>query len=132
MYCMTYIYNHVYYPRLTHIKAYSLPILEPGHIQNPGIFRTQNIFRTLSRQILAYSELWSHMETFKKYVLSRFPNFEQSPLFIIPPPSALVCPCSFLSNPILPTSPPLTHHTQGTFVLAKTHPLPPSCYTCEI
>ena len=125
MYCMTYIQNPVYYRRLTHIKACSLPILEPGHIQNPGISRTQNIFRTLSRHILAYSELWSYMETFKKYVLSRFPSFEQPPLFIIPSPSPLVCPCSFLRNPILPTSPPPTHHAQGTFVLAKTHSLPP-------
>ena len=30
---------------------------EPCHIQNPGLFRTQDIFRTPSRHILAYSEL---------------------------------------------------------------------------
>ena len=29
---------------------------ESYHIQNPGIFRTQDIFKTLSRHILAYSE----------------------------------------------------------------------------
>ena len=29
---------------------------EPCHVQNPGIFRTQDIFRTLSRHFLTYSE----------------------------------------------------------------------------
>ena len=53
--------------------------------------------------------------TFKKYVCSRFLCFD--------PTSRLVCPCSFFSTP----SP-----TQGTFVLARTHPLPLNFYTCEI
>ena len=34
----------------------ALTYLEFSHIQNPGILRTQDIFRTLSRHILAYSE----------------------------------------------------------------------------
>ena len=45
----------------SHIVAYlkfcvTLAYSEPCHIQKPGIFRTQVIFRTLSRHILAYSE----------------------------------------------------------------------------
>ena len=115
------ILRHVHFlywnPAIFRILAYLEPkiYLEPCqdrflHIQNSG-------------------HTWRHSKsTFSQD--SRVLN--NPPLFIIPPPSALVCPCSFLSNPILPTSPPLTHHTQGTFVLAKTHPLPPSCYTCEI
>ena len=44
-----------------HAVAYLEPCLtlghsEPFHIQNPGIFRVQDIFRTLSRYILAYLE----------------------------------------------------------------------------
>ena len=47
------IFNHI----LAHLEpcvifAYS----EPCHVQNPDIFKTQDIFRTLSRYILAYSE----------------------------------------------------------------------------
>ena len=34
----------------------TLAYSEPCHVQNPGIFRTQNIFRTLSMHIMAYSE----------------------------------------------------------------------------
>ena len=44
-----------------HFVAYlelcvTLEYSDPCHIQNPGIFRTQGIFRTLSRHTLAYSE----------------------------------------------------------------------------
>ena len=52
---------------LSYIQAYSgiftsysdifnhgVAYLEPFYIQNPGIFRAQDIFRTLSRHILAY------------------------------------------------------------------------------
>ena len=44
-----------------HIAAYlelcvTLVYSEPCHVQNPGIFRTYDTFRTLSRHILAYSE----------------------------------------------------------------------------
>ena len=70
MYRMRYIQNPVYYRKFRHIQACSCPIkaylepcvtlayLEPCHIQNPVIFRTQDIqnsvkvysgiFRTLS------------------------------------------------------------------------------------
>ena len=46
---------------LNHVVSYLQPCVtlaysEPGHIQNPGIFRTQDIFVTLLRHILAYSE----------------------------------------------------------------------------
>ena len=34
----------------------TLAYLEPCHIENPGIFRSQDTFRILSRDILAYSE----------------------------------------------------------------------------
>ena len=78
---MIYIQNLVNYRKFRHIQVYSRPIqaysgpfrhshilacLEPRvtfkyselrHIQNPGIFRTQDIFRPLSRHILTYSEL---------------------------------------------------------------------------
>ena len=45
-----------------HIVAYLEPCValadsEPCHIQNTDIFRTQDLIRTLSRHILAYSEL---------------------------------------------------------------------------
>ena len=45
----------------SHIVAYSEPCItlaysETCHIQNSGIFRTQDIFRTLSAHIVAYSE----------------------------------------------------------------------------
>ena len=47
----------------SHIVAYLEPCVtlaysEPCHIQNPVIFRTWDIFRTLSRHILAYLERW--------------------------------------------------------------------------
>ena len=43
----------------SHIVAYLEPCVilaysEPFHIQSPGIFRAQDMFRTLSRHILAY------------------------------------------------------------------------------
>ena len=45
----------------SHIVAYlepceTLTYSEPCHIQHPGIFKTQDILRTLSRHVLAYSE----------------------------------------------------------------------------
>ena len=46
------IFSHlVAYLELCVILAYS----EPCHIQNPGIFRTHDIFRTVSKHILVYS-----------------------------------------------------------------------------
>ena len=53
--------------------------------------------------------------TFKKYVRSRFPSFDT----LLP----LVRPCPFSSPPLLP---------QGTFVLARTHPLSLNFCTSEI
>ena len=58
---MLHIQNPVYYRRFRHIKAYLEPCVtlaysEPCHIQTPGIFRTQDIFRTRSWHILVYSE----------------------------------------------------------------------------
>ena len=55
---MIHIRNPVYYHKFqVHILAYVTPAYsEPCHIQNPGIFRTEDKFRTLLRHILAYSE----------------------------------------------------------------------------
>ena len=60
----TYLGLFTFYLRLftfSHIVAYLEPCVtlaysEPCHIQNPGIFRTQDIFRTLSRHDLVHSE----------------------------------------------------------------------------
>ena len=71
---MIHIKNPLYYRKFRHVQAYSRPIQtysamaylepsvilvysEPCHIQNPRIFRTQDIFRTLSRNTLTYPEL---------------------------------------------------------------------------
>ena len=71
---MIHIKNPLYYRKFRHVQAYSRPIQtysamaylepcvivvysEPCHIQNPRIFRTQDIFRTLSRNMLTYPEL---------------------------------------------------------------------------
>ena len=74
MYCMRHTQNHVYYRKFRYIKHIDvlfrhfqpyygilepcviLVYSEPCHIQSPGIFRLQDIFRTLSRHILAYSD----------------------------------------------------------------------------
>ena len=74
MYCMIHFQNPVCYWKFRHIRGYSCPFQthsvilwhiknpgtleysEPCQIENPGIFRTQDILRTLSRHILAYSE----------------------------------------------------------------------------
>ena len=59
----------------SHVGAYlelclTLACSKPCHIQNLGIFRTQDIFRTLSRHILAYSE---HCNA---HILSTLPYLE--------------------------------------------------------
>ena len=46
------IFSHMTYLESCVTLAYS----EPCHIQNVGIFRTQDMFRTLSRHILVYAE----------------------------------------------------------------------------
>ena len=58
------IQNSVSYCKFRHIQAYcgifrtlcNSCIFRTCHIQNSGIFRTQDIFSTLSRHILEYSE----------------------------------------------------------------------------
>ena len=67
IYIYIYIYmihnqNSVCYRKFRHIVAYSencvtFAYSESCPIQNHDIFRTQDIFRTLSRHIMAYSEL---------------------------------------------------------------------------
>ena len=74
MYCMRHIQNPVYYRIFRHIQTYSWHLdisnhiasyLEPCitlaypelcHIQNPGIFRTRDIFQALPRHVLPYSQ----------------------------------------------------------------------------
>ena len=75
MYFMVQIENTVYYWEFRHTQAYSrsysdifshimaclkfwvtFAYSEPCHFENRGIFRTHDIFRTLSRHILTYSE----------------------------------------------------------------------------
>ena len=66
------IFKHIHI-LFSHIVAYleprvSLWYSEPCHIQNPGIFRTQDVFRTLSRHILEYLKhcltltYWEHCD----------------------------------------------------------------------
>ena len=86
---MTHILNLVYDHKFRHIHAYSRHIktyLEPCvtlaysgpcHIQNPDITGTYDTFRTLSRNILAYSEhcVTSHIENpaiFRTLLYSEF------------------------------------------------------------
>ena len=59
----------------------------------------------------------SLLGTFKKYVRSRFPSFDAPPPLFV-----LVC---------FRAPPPTITPTQGTFVLARTRPLPLNFYTCE-
>ena len=52
---------HIHSDIFSYIVAYLEPCVilaysEPCHIQNPGMFRTRDIVRTLSRHILAYSK----------------------------------------------------------------------------
>ena len=67
----------------SHIVAYSEPCIilaysEPCHIQCPGIFRTQDIFRTLSRHILAYSLGCVKLSSWKPYHNQNFAKFRIS------------------------------------------------------
>ena len=58
----TYSGIFTFYPEIfSHVLAYLEPYVTlsypgPCHIQNPGIFRTQNIFGSLSRHTLTYLE----------------------------------------------------------------------------
>ena len=66
----------------SHIVAYLEPCVtlaysEPCHIQNPGIFKIQDIFRTLSRHILAYSEYCATVAYSKPCHIQNFPISRQ-------------------------------------------------------
>ena len=74
IYWMRHIQNLAYYHKFSHVSLFTsysdiftyivaylepcvtLAYSEPYHIQNPGIFRTRDIFWTLSSHILAYLE----------------------------------------------------------------------------
>ena len=69
----------------SYIVAYLEPCVistysEPFHIQNPGIFRTQDILRTLSRHILAYSVDCITLAFWKTYFIQDFAIFRISAL----------------------------------------------------
>ena len=53
----------------------TLAYSEPFHIQNPGIFRTQDIFRTLPRHILTYSECCVTLAQWKRCHIESFNIF---------------------------------------------------------
>ena len=105
MYCMILVQNPVYYRKFRHIQAYmlfsyivtylepcvTLAYSEPCHIQNPGIYRAQDIFSSLSRHILAYSEhcvtrilrilSYSEFSHIKNFGIFRIPGTSKSCLF---------------------------------------------------
>ena len=69
----------------SHIAAYLKPFVilaysEHFHIQNPGIFRTQDMFRTLSRHILAYSVGCVTLAFWKTCFIQNFAIFRISAL----------------------------------------------------
>ena len=75
------IYSYIF----SHIVAYLEPCVilaysECFHIQNPGIFRTQYIFRTLSRHILAYSVGCVTLIFWKTFFIQNFAIFRISAL----------------------------------------------------
>ena len=64
----------------SHIVAYLEPCVtlaysECYHIQNPGIFRTKNIFTTLARHILAYSECCVTLAYWEPFHVQDFATF---------------------------------------------------------
>ena len=69
----------------SHIVAYLKPCAilaysEPFHIQNPGIFRSQDIFRVQSRHILAYSVGCVTLAFWKTCFIQNFAIFRISAL----------------------------------------------------
>ena len=68
----------------TYIHLYC-GMFRPCHIQNPGIFETQDIFRTLSKHILAYSErcvtlaYWEpcHIQNFDLFRILAYLEFKE-------------------------------------------------------
>ena len=94
MYCIRYTQKLVYYHKFRHIQAYSHPILAysvilwyiQNHIyfllvQNPVIFRTQDIFRTLSRHILAYSQCCVTLTYFETLLYSELCHIQHFDIF---------------------------------------------------
>ena len=53
----------------------TLAYLEPCHIQNPSIFRTQDKFKTLSRHILAYPERCVTLAHWEPFHIQNFAIF---------------------------------------------------------
>ena len=109
MCCMIHIQNSVYDCKSRHIQPYSRPIQTNSAIlwhilnhlfllliQNPSIFRTRNIYITLSRHILAYSErcvtlaYWElcHVQNFVIFKILDtktwlyYPRHNQNPVFL--------------------------------------------------
>ena len=77
-----------YWDIFSHIVTYlepwkTLAYSEPCHIQNPGIFRTQNIFRTLSRNILTYAECCVTLAYWEPCHIQNFGIFGTQDLFRI-------------------------------------------------
>ena len=64
------------------ILAYS----EPCYIQNPGISRTQEIFRTLSRHILAHSERCVTPAHFQNFAIFKILAYLGAGLLVKPGP----------------------------------------------
>ena len=52
-------------------SSVTIAFSEPSHIQNPVIFRTRVIFRTLSRNILAYSERCEMLAFWEPFTIFR-------------------------------------------------------------
>ena len=84
MFCIKHTQNPVYYRKVRLIQAYSritysrryiepygdiLRALQLLHIQNPAILRTQNIFKTMSGQIMAYSEHCITQRIFRIFII---------------------------------------------------------------
>ena len=96
MHCIIYIQNPVYYCKFRHMQACSCPIQtcsvilwhikspepcatpaysERWHIQNPGIFITQEIFRTLSKHFPARCITLAYWEPFHIQNFATFKSF---------------------------------------------------------
>ena len=58
-------------------------ISRPCHIQNPGTFRTQDIFRTLSRHVLVYWERYVTLAYWEPFHIQNFGIFRTQGIFRI-------------------------------------------------
>ena len=96
MHCMRHIQNSIYYRKVRYFQSYSGPIQtfsapaepcvtlaysEPCHIQNSGIFWTQNIFKTLPKHILAYLERCVALAQWKPWHIRNFGIFRMLDIF---------------------------------------------------